>query len=47
MCGRHEIVSGSVGVPPFILKLGIGWRSVAKFTPQPLYPHEGTPVYMK
>jgi len=38
---------GSVGLPPVILKLSTRWRPVTKFTPQPLHPHEKSPVYMK
>jgi len=37
----------SVGVPPLIFKFSTRRRLVVKFTPQPPYPNERNPVYMK
>jgi hypothetical protein len=34
--------TGSGDTAPFILDLGMRWRSVVKFTPRPLYPWKTT-----
>jgi hypothetical protein len=36
---------GSGGIASSILDLGIGWRWVVSFTPQPFYPQEKSPRY--
>ena len=35
---------GSRGTDPLILNIGDGWRSVANFTPGPIYFQNGTPL---
>jgi hypothetical protein len=41
----HEIVWGSGGITPRVLKLSTGWRWVVSFTPPPLYPQGKSPGY--
>jgi hypothetical protein len=42
---RHEGVWGSECMDPYFLYLGISWRWVVGFTPQPLYPRGKYPRY--